>query len=158
MCFITTPTELPMLPHQMPYYWRPQIPVQIDFVHEDTDVAYCQSLLASIVGWDGTGLCHLSHVPFRFSELDTIIPAGAHASTNHKIPCFAQQILPYSWVVCSFGGGHFASMMTSCNLPFCVKLACDQYESGCALFCEFTMWNKMLDYISGSGDTSQVHV
>ncbi len=53
---------------------------------------------------------------------------------------------------------------SSLNLPFCVKITCDQYESGHALFREFTSCNKifisgneMLDYICASGDTSQIH-
>ncbi len=109
-------------------------------------------------------MSHLSNVPVRFGDFYTVTPAGAHASNNHKIPCLAHQILQFSWVVYSFGGGHFASTIILRNLPFCVSLACNQYESGCALFQEFTSCDaifasgtEMLDYIHGSGDTSQIH-
>ncbi len=127
-------------------------------------MAYCQTLLSTIIGSDGTNLTHLSHIPIWFGDFDTVTPADAYASTNHKNPCFAQQILHFCWAVYSFGGGHFAATISSHNFPFCVKIACNQYESGCALFCEFTSCtgifnsrNKMLDYICASGDKSQIH-
>jgi hypothetical protein len=63
-----------------------------------------------------------------------------------------------------FGGGHFASTMSSHNFLFYVKIVCNQYESGHALFCEFTsctgIFNRgkeMLDYICASGGNSQIH-
>ena len=50
------------------------------------------------------------------------------------------------------------------NLPFCVKLACDQYEYGHALMRKFTACtdifssgNELLHHIQSSGDSSQVH-
>jgi hypothetical protein len=109
-------------------------------------------------------MSHLSHVPVRFGEFNTVTSSGTQISTKHKIPCFAQQIPRFSWAVYSFSGGHFASMVTSHNLSFCVKIVCNQYESGRALFCEFMMCNrifsngnKTMDCIHSSGDTSQVH-
>jgi len=100
----------------------------------------------------------------RFGDFDTVTPSSAHASTNHKIPCLAQQVMRLGWAVYSFGGGHFASTITSHNLPFCIKLACDQYESGRAMFREFILrtkifnnGNEMSDYIRGSGDNSHLH-
>ncbi len=87
-----------------------------------------------------------------------------HAALNHEFPCYAQQILRYSWAVYSFGGGHFPSTILSRSLPFCVKLACDQYDSGRALFREFTQCTQifengkdLLNHIRSSGDSSQVH-
>ncbi len=158
------PSELPMLPQNMPYYHGPQITTQPNLNHLDADATYCQSLLSSIIQGNSGGMSHLSNIPVRFGDFDTVTPAGAHASTNHEILCLAQQILRFSWAVYSFGGGHFASTIISRNLPFCVSLACDQYKSGRALFQEFTSCNtifasgtEMLDYICGSGDTSQIH-
>jgi hypothetical protein len=122
------------------------------------DAAYCQALISTITGSNGIGLTHLSHVSIWFGDFDTATPADAHFFTNHKIPSLTQQILQFSWAVFSFGGGHFASRISSHILPFCVKSACNQYESGCALFCEFTLCprifnnrNKMLDHICASG-------
>jgi hypothetical protein len=55
-------------------------------------------------------------------------------------------------------------MIASRNLPFHVKLACDQYELGCSLFCEFTncndifsSGNDLLHHILASGNSSQIH-
>jgi hypothetical protein len=159
-----SPTDLPILPQNMPYYRGPHIPSQVNSSVQDADVAYCQTLLSTIIGSDGPGLTHLSHIPVWFGEFDTITPATAHASNNYNIPCFAQQVLQFSWAVYSFGGGHFALTISSRNLPFCVKIACDQYKSGGALFQEFTSCNRifisrdeMLDYIRASGDTFQIH-
>jgi hypothetical protein len=152
------PTELPMLPQNMPYYRGPWVTTQPYLNHPDADATYCQCLLSSIIQGNSGGMSHLSNVPVRFGDFDTVTPAGAHASTNHKIPCLAQQILQFSWTVYSFGGGHFASTIISRNLPFCVSLVCNQYKSGCALFQEFTPCNaifasgtEMLDYIHRSG-------
>jgi hypothetical protein len=75
-----------------------------------------------------------------------------------------QHILRYSWAVYSFGGGHFPSTISSQSLPFCIKLACDQYDFGRALFWEFTQCmqifengNDLLHHICSSGDSSQIH-
>ncbi len=56
------------------------------------------------------------------------------------------------------------STINSQNIPFRVSLACDQYESGIALFREFTTCTmilasgtELLNYIRASGETSQIH-
>jgi hypothetical protein len=67
-----------MLPQHMPYYQGPRIPAQINSIDQDADAAYCQSHSASIVECNGTGMSHLSHVPIRFGEFDTVTPAGTH--------------------------------------------------------------------------------
>jgi hypothetical protein len=110
------------------------------------------------------GLSHLSVTPVKFGDFDTITPSDGHASTNHKFLCYVQQVLRYSWAVYSFGGGHFASTILSRSLPFCIKLACDQYDFGRALFREFTPRKQifkngkdLLNHIGSSGDCSQIH-
>ncbi len=154
----------PMLPQNMPYYCGLQIPSQADCSVQDTNGTYCQTLLSTIIGSDGTGHTHLSHIPVWFGDFNILTPADAHASTNHKIPYIAQQILRFRWAVYYFGGGCFASTISSHNLPFCVKMECNQYKSGSALFCEFmpctgifNSRNKMLHYICASVDNSQIH-
>jgi hypothetical protein len=127
-----------MLPENMPYYRGPRITSPVDSSHQEADAAYCECLQTSITCGVNAGTSHLSHVPVRFGDFDTVTPSSAHASTNHEIPCLAQQVMRFGWAVYSFGGGHFASTITSGNLPFCIKLACDQYESERAMFREFT--------------------
>jgi hypothetical protein len=58
----------------------------------------------------------------KLGDVDTLAPSDGHASTNYKFPCYAQQVLRHSWAVYSFGGGHFASTISSRSLTFCVKL------------------------------------
>jgi hypothetical protein len=146
------PTALPMLPQNMPYYCGLRIPSQNNSSVQDADAAYFQALISTITSSKGIGLTHLSHIFVRFGDFDTVTPADAHVSTNQENPSLAQQILQFSWAVYSFGGGHFVSTILSHNLPFCVKIACNQYKSGRALFCEFTLCprifnsgNEMLD-------------
>jgi hypothetical protein len=43
------PTELPMLPQNMPYYRGPRVALQPESTPSDIDATYCQSLLSSIV-------------------------------------------------------------------------------------------------------------
>jgi hypothetical protein len=83
------------------------------------------------------GLCHLAHIPVKFGRFDHITHAHSFASSNYEIPANANRILNFNWAVYSFGGGHFLSTISSCNLPFYVTLACDQYEYGRVLFREF---------------------
>jgi hypothetical protein len=56
------------------------------------------------------------------------------------------------------------STRSSCNLPFHVTFACDQYEYGRALFCEFATCatvfassSDLLHHIRTSGDSAQIH-
>jgi hypothetical protein len=110
------------------------------------------------------GLCHLSNIPVRFGKLGRLTSSTFRSLHNDKFPCYAMQVLQFSWAIYSFQGGHFASTIQSQNLPFHVKLAWDPFESGRSLFQEFTSCrqtfstaNEMLHYIQSSGDTSLVH-
>jgi hypothetical protein len=95
----SAPKTLPMLPQNMPYYCGLRIPSQANSSVEDADTASCQALISTITGGNGKGLTHLSHVPVWFGDYDTVTPAYAHVSTNHKIPSLAQKILQFSWAV-----------------------------------------------------------
>jgi hypothetical protein len=93
-----------------------------------------------------------------------VTPSTSRSLHNDEFPCYAMQVLRFSWAVYSFQGGHFASTIQDCNLPFDVKLACDPFESGRSLFKEFTSCrfifgtaNKMLNHILSLGDTSLIH-
>ncbi len=110
------------------------------------------------------GLSPLAHIPVRFGHFDHVTHTHSFASSNHEIPAAANRILNFNWAVYSFGGGHFLSTILSRNLPFHVTLACDQYEYGRALFCEFAMSAtvlgssaELLHHIRSSGETGQIH-
>jgi hypothetical protein len=88
----------------------------------------------------------------------------SHALFEHKIPTYENKILNFNWAVYSFDGAHFMSTILSCNLPFHVKLACDQYEYGRALFHKFTRCpdilgsrSDLLHHIRAAVDSSQIH-
>ena len=87
------PTDLPMLPQNILYYCGPRIPSQVKYSVQNVDAVYCQTLHSTIIGSDGTGLTHLSHISIWFGELIAVTPATAHIFNNHDIPCFAQQVL-----------------------------------------------------------------
>ncbi len=173
---IPAPTALPMKPENMPYYQGPRITTSMDLQHtspsadtswSDTDAAnisHCQSLFLAIIDHNCQGLCRLAQVPVCFGDFKNVMPSDAHGPSNHKIPAYAIRVLCFNWDIYSFGGGHFASTITSRNHPFNVTLTCDNYKHGHALFCKFlpcphlfSSGNKMLHHIHTSGDTSQVH-
>ena len=158
------PVDLPMLPENMPYYCSPCVVPSSPTDELTIDAHHCQSLFSQVLTHDSNGLSHLSINPVTFGEFGTVTPLDSHASTNHKFPCFAQQVLRFSWAVYSFGGGHFASTILTRSLPFCVKLACNQYDFGRALFQEFAQCTQifkhgkdLLNHIRSSGDCSQIH-
>jgi hypothetical protein len=133
-----------MKPENTPYYHGPRITSTLEETNdtpsdEATDTAathhsHYQSVMSAIIDHNCCGLSHLSNIPVRFGNFDKVTPITLHVSMNHKIPAYVHQVLWFNWAVYSFGGGHFASTISSCNLPFNVQLACDQYEFGCALF------------------------
>ncbi len=159
----------------MPYYWGPRIaskdassdangptapPSDADEAHH----SHCQSILSAMIDYNCHGLSHLANVPVKFGTFDCVTPTTSHASLNHEIPTYANRVIIFNWAVYSFGGGHFMSTISSCNLLFHFVLACDQYEYGRALFCEFTSCatvfgssSELLHHICTSGDLSQIH-
>jgi hypothetical protein len=109
------------------------------------------------------GLCHLSNIPVRFGNLGWVTLSTSCSLNNHEFTCYALQVLQFSWAVYSFQGGHLASTIQSCNLPFHVKLACNPFKLGCSLFQKFTSCcqvfgtaNDMFNHIRSLGDTSVI--
>ncbi len=157
------PSSLPMLPENMPYYRGPRtMPIQSP--PDSSNDAHCQAIISILLVDNCHGLCHLPNTPIHFGEFEKAIPSLACPANNDKIPCYAQQVLQFSWAVYSFHGGHFASTIQSRNLLFHVKLACDPYETGRSLFQEFTSCKQifnsatnLLNHICASGDTSVIH-
>jgi hypothetical protein len=107
------PTNLPMLPENMPYYRGSRVLPPSNTDEQTADVHHWQSLFSQITTHNSNGLCHLSVTPVTFGKFDTVTPLDGNASTNHKFPCYAQQVMHFSWAVYSFGGGHFASTILS---------------------------------------------
>jgi hypothetical protein len=164
-----------MKPENMPYYRGPRIvtkdappdsdgltapPSSADEAHH----SHCLSILSAMVNHNCHGLSHLTNVPVRFGTFDSVVPATSNASLNHELPANANRILNFNWAVYLFGGGHFMSTISSCNLPFRLTLACGQYEYGRSLFCEFATCatvfassSDLLHHIRASGDSVQIH-
>ena len=158
-----TPVNLHLLPENMPYYRGPGV-VPPSTNEQTTDVHHCQSLFSQVMTHNSNGICHLSVNPVTLGKFGIVTPSDGHVLTNYQFPCDAQQVLRFSWAVYSFGGGHFASTILLRSLPFCVKLACDQYDFGHALFREFTQCTQIFDHgkdifhhIRSSGNCSQIH-
>jgi hypothetical protein len=164
-----------MKPENMPYYQGPRITTKDASTDTECPLAsssdtneahnlHYQSIISAIVHHDCHGLLHLFNVPIKFGNFDCVMPITSHASINHKIPTYANRVLNFSWAVYSFGDSHFMSTILSRNLLFHVKLAWDQYEYGCALFCKFTHCpdifgssSELLHHICTLGDSSQIH-
>ncbi len=153
-----------MLPENMPYYGGPRT-MLIQLPPDSSNNAHCQAIISTLLVHNCIGLCHLSNTPIHFGEFEKAIPSLACPANNDVIPCYVQQVLQFSWAVYSLDtGGHFASPIQSCNLPFHVKLACDPYESGQSLFQEFTSCKQifnsatnLLNHNCASGDMSVIH-
>jgi hypothetical protein len=121
------PTLFPMKPENMPYYHRPRV---VTASNTDTcfDANHCQAIVLTVTVDNCHGLCHLSNIPIRFDDLGRVTPSTFCSLNNNEFPCYALQVLQFSWAVYSFQGGHLALTIQSPNLPFHVKLACNPFE------------------------------
>ncbi len=153
-----------MQPENMPYYRGPRVTKQPDDTVDTTDAAHCQAIASALFIDNCCGLCHLANIPITFGNFEKVTPQAACALHNDIFPCYAQQVLQFSWAMYSFHGGHFTSTFQSINLPFYVWLACGPYESSQSLFQEFTSCRHifssatdLLNYICASDDTSVIH-
>jgi hypothetical protein len=117
------PTSFHMKPENMPYYCGLRvIPAsQNDQAPED---AHYQSIVSTIFVDNSHGLCHLSNIPVQFRDFGKAPLPDSRPLLNNELPCYAQQVLHFSWAVYhSSQGGHFASTIQSRNLPFCISIA-----------------------------------
>jgi hypothetical protein len=130
------PTSFPMKPENMPYYRGPRVITPSNSV-TCSDANHCRAIVSMVMVDNCNGLCHLSNIPVKFDEFGLVTPSTSRSLNNSEFPCYALQILQFSWAVYTFQGGHFASTIQSRNLPFHVKLACNPFESGRSLFQEF---------------------
>jgi hypothetical protein len=166
------PRTLPMRPENMPYYQGPRVTsppdAQLNTPSADCHTAantadhyHCQSLFLAMINDHCHGLCHLANVSVCFGDFNTVTPMDAHEPSNHVIPIYAITVLRFSWALYSFGGGHFASIISSRNLPFNITLACNNYKHSRALLHNFlpcpyvfSSGTEMLHHICASGETS----
>ncbi len=81
------PTDLPMLPENMPYYCGPRVVPPPSADEQSTNINHCQLLFTQVMIHESNGPCHLSVNPVTFGEFDAITPSDGHASTNHEFPC-----------------------------------------------------------------------
>jgi hypothetical protein len=131
------PTSFPMKPKNMPYYRGSRV-IQPNTTDTHSNANHSQAIVSTVMVDNCHGLCHLSNIPVKFGNFGRVTPSTSPSLHNNKFPCYALQVLQFSWAVYSFQGGHFASTIQSQNLPFYVKMACNPYESGRSLFQEFT--------------------
>ncbi len=83
---------------------------------------------------------HVSNCPVQFGNFDQpISPDPSHCVRyNNKFPAYAFSASWFTWAIYSFNSGHFASSISTCNLPFNVTLVCAPFAYGGALMEEFT--------------------
>ncbi len=152
-----------MKPENMPYYSGPKVITPNDS-DTSSDANHCQTIISTVLVNNCHGFCHLSNIPVKFGNFGRVTPSTSQSLHNNEFPCYALQVLQFSWAVYSFQGGHFASTIQTRNFPFHVTLACDPFESGCSLFQEFTSCRQvfgtateMQNHIRSLGDTSLLH-
>jgi hypothetical protein len=104
-----------MKPKNMPYYHGPCIMPSTD-TGDTSDATHCQTTVSTIMIKNCHGLCHLSNVPIQFGNCRKVTPPNAWLLHNDKFPCYAQQVLQFSWAVYSFQGGH---LLQQSNLGTC---------------------------------------
>jgi hypothetical protein len=131
------PTLFPMKSKNMPYYRGPHI-IRPSNTDNYSNANHCQAIISTVMVDNCHGLCHLSNIPVRVGDFSRITPSTFRSLNNNEFPCYALQVLQFSWAVYSVQGEHLALTIQSRNLPFHVKMACNPFESGRSLFQEFT--------------------
>jgi hypothetical protein len=134
-----SPTYLPMLPENMPYY-------RGHCVRNDNGSSDATASTADVCAppiCNETGLQHLAIWPVSFGlnpgiPLFTIDPmVRAQTLYNSDLTSAAGLLSCYDWAIYGFNSGHFLSTICEMNLPFNVVLACNTFANGRALFQEF---------------------
>ena len=102
------PSSFPMKPKNMPYYRGPKV---ITPSNSDTssDANHCQTIVSMVLVNNCHGLCHLSNIPVKCGDFSRVTPSTSRSLHNDEFPCYALQVLQFSWAVYLFQGGHFAS-------------------------------------------------
>jgi hypothetical protein len=154
------PTDLPMQPANMPYYWGPRIRHPAD-LGEPTVNDADNSLLTTTVTQDWISQPCLANYPIQFGDFPSHNNTSIRPMYNLEFPALAFCVACFKWAVYLFNLGHFVSMINMRNLPFNISLARDPYAYGRLLFDKFTECRcilpstaALLDHIRGSGDQS----
>jgi hypothetical protein len=95
------PTSFPMKPENMPYYRGPRVHTP-DTTAERTDANHIHAPVSSVTVNNCHGLCHLSNIPVKFGDFGHVTPSTSRALHNDEFPCYAMQVLRFSWAVYSF--------------------------------------------------------
>ena len=90
-----------MKPKNILYYCGPRIMPPTD-TDDTSDAAHCLAIISTIMIKNCHGLCHLSNFPIRFCDCGKVTPPNARLLHNDNFPCYAQQVLHFSWAVYSF--------------------------------------------------------
>ena len=177
------PTELPMLPENMPGFRGPRFP---SLVVETPDKA-AHATVSTIFVHDSNGHTFIENVPVRFGNFsfatdDSTLPTAdprqllqnghfSHVTEdshlcllNNDLPTAARLMSTFDWAVYGFNNGHFLSTWQRRNLPFHVALCADPHSQGRALFKEFSDCNtivsglkQLLDHVRSSPSTARLH-
>ncbi len=159
-----SPSDLPILPRNMPYYRSPQIKATPPTLDAEDEIH--QTLLADSIHHPHLDIPpHVSNCPeFNLEILSNLflpIPVtvcGITTSSQHMHFLFhnlpGQSILSTPVI--------FASLISTCNLPFNVTLACNPFAYGYMLMEEFmsckcivfSSATALLDHIQGLGNQS----
>ncbi len=131
------PTDLPMQPANMPYYWGPRIRYPANSGEPTVDDA-ANSLLMTILMQDRISQPCLANYPIQFGNFPSHNDTSIHPMYNSEFPALAFCVACFKWAVYLFNSGHFVSTINTRNLPFNILLACNPYAYGRSLFDEFT--------------------
>ncbi len=105
-------TLFPMKPENMPYYRGPRV-IQPNTTDMHSDANHSQAIISTVMVDNCHGLCHLSNISVKFGDFGWVTSSTSHSLHNNEFPCYALQVLQFSWTVFSFQGGHFASTIQS---------------------------------------------
>jgi hypothetical protein len=107
-CENPPPSSFPMQPENMFYYCRPHDTKQPDDTVDTTDAAHCGAIVSALFIDNCHELCHLANIPVTFGNFEKVTLQLACGLHNDEFPCYAQQVLQFSWAAYSFHGGHFS--------------------------------------------------
>jgi hypothetical protein len=117
--------------------------------------------LTTVITQERNSLPCLANYPIQFGSFPSLEDTSIRPMYNLEFPALALCVARFNWAVYLFNLGHFASTISTRNLPFDIFLACNPYAYGRVLFDEFTECRcilpsaaALLDHIRGSGDHS----
>jgi hypothetical protein len=175
-----SPSKLPMLPQNQPYYRPPRNPpsaanapsaamLQLHglFLANNDGTKIIPFLGGGIPNIPDTGMQYLSNWPVSFGDL----PAHSMAMTSTVCSLYISDLTAaacslscFDWAVYGFNSGHFISSICTLGLPFAIVLASDDYAHGRSLFTEVSACtdpilggcHALLDHVKASRITSKL--